>query len=300
MSTIGLRYERLLFWAAPITLAACAVFIANLGYNTQQERLDATCYDKAANAIKDHEQDFSNRWRQVEKDRKREGDRSVESTYYNRDISVMLIYAIHSECWQLINDQKIELIQNPSKLIELFTNNSETLKKKPIRMYGIEIPDTATVSVLGTSIKIAIGTFIQALQVALAPVLLLWLGSLYHTRLREALSLKKIDSILSVYPHVINVFPTGTYPALRKKNFWLYHAPTINATFHYLVRLSLLLVFIAPSVILYISSLTFQPIFTDWSINLFIGFWISIYSLGILLMELSFGKKHFQGIEIQQ
>lgn len=298
MSSIGLRYERLLFWAAPITLAACIVFIATLGYNTQQERLDAICYEKVADLLRSKEADLTAQWLDVEKAKKDKKPMSFEDITYERDVSLQIIYKTPGKCWQLIKEQEFDLVQKPKKLIEIFISKSETLRKKPIKMYGVEIPDIATVSIIGTSIKIETPTFIQALQIALAPILLLWLGSLYHTRLREAISLKDVESILAVYPHVINVFPNVSYAELRKRSFWKYHAPTISASFYYIIRTSLLMTFIAPSVILYLYSLTYQPIFNYWKLNVFFGFWISLYALGLLLVETAFGKKHFKSIDL--
>ncbi|WP_455805158.1 hypothetical protein [Pseudomonas fluorescens] len=298
MSSIGLRYERLLFWAAPITLAAFAVFIATLGYNRQQDRSDAACYESAARTILEKIDVFDSKWRDIKLSENQTALLSQELISYERDIALALIYKIPTECWSIIKTQRDDLSQSPKKIVESFSVKSEAFRKNPITLYGIEIPETANISILGTSIKIAMATFIQALQVSLAPVMLLWLGSLYHTRLREAISLGKTDNILSVYPHVINVFPTIEYRPLRKPNFWKFHAPTFMAIFHFLIRASLLLVFAGPSIALYMYSLIYQPILNSWALNIFIGFWVGVYGFGLIFVEVAFGKKHFPGITL--
>jgi hypothetical protein len=295
MSSPGVRYERLLFWAAPITLAACAVFIAALGYNTQEERVNAKCFESAADVIVLNKSDLVSEWIKVMAEQKKAPRYRSEDLEYGRKVSIKLIYGTDISCWSLIDAKDYNLRQEPSKLIQDFILLAQELRLKPVKMYGIEIPDTATVSIIGTKIQIAMATLIQALQVALAPIILLWLGSLYHTRLREIEIYKGNNNILVAHPHVINVFPFGYYPDLRKRNFIRSKAPVIWGALFCIIRLSLISIFVAPSVFLYLGSLFYQPIFTYWSINVFSGFWVVMFSVGILVMEAQASTLHFNG-----
>lgn len=295
MSSPGVRYERLLFWAAPITLAASAVFIAALGYNTQEERVSAKCYESAAGVITINKSSLDNDWIKVVGEQKKGSRSHSEEIDYVKNVSIKLIYGTAISCWSLIDAKDYNLRQEPSKLIQGFSSYAQELRIKPVKMYGIEIPDTATISVTGTKIQIAMATLIQVLQVALAPIMLLWLGSLYHTRLREIEVYKGKNDILIAHPHVINVFPFGYYPDLRKRNFIKSKAPLIWGAMFFLVRASLISIFVAPSVILYLGSLFYQPIFTYWPINIFSGFWVVMFAFGILVMEIQASTLHFNG-----
>ena len=295
MSSPGVRYERLLFWAAPITLVACAVFIAALAYNTQEERVNASCYESAAELVATNKKSLDDTWLKVVAERKKVPNYRGAELDFSKDVSLMLIYGAKFSCWLLIKESDYDLRQEPSKLIDNFILSAQTLRLKPVRMYGVEIPDAATVSVAGTKIQIAMSTLIQALQVALAPIMLLWLGSLYHTRLREVETYKGKHDLLSSHPHVINVFPLGHYPDLRKRSFIKSKAPLLWGILFCLIRLSLISIFVAPSVILYIGSLFYQPIFSYWWINLFSGFWVMVFVFGIALMEGQASTIHFDG-----
>lgn len=295
MSSPGIRYERLLFWAAPITIATCAVFISALGYNTQEDRVIANCYESTANTLKAEKKNLDDEWLKVIADKKKNPKYTTEDITFSGIVAHKLIYVGNIACWGIIKDKEINFRREPDKIIEELISTTQTLRKKPVQMYGIEIPDVVILGIAGTKVQIAMSTFIQSLQIALAPVMLLWLGSLYHTRIRELLTYKTEDSILKVHPHVINIFPVGHYPDLRKKNFFKSKAPILWATFSFLLRASLLVLFIAPSVALYVGSLFFQPIFNHWGFNILAGIWIVIYSLGIFLVETLSADKHFLG-----
>lgn len=295
MSTPGVRYERLLFLAAPITLATCAVFISALGYNTQEDRVTAKCYEFSANVLKDEKKALDDEWLNVIVDRKKNPKYTTEDIRYSTKVANKLIFAGNLDCWTILKNKEVNFRQEPERVIQELTSTAQTLRKKPVQMYGIEIPDVVILGIAGTKIQIAMATFIQSLQIALAPVMLLWLGSLYHTRIRELLTYKTETSILKVHPHVINIFPVGHYPDLRKKSFWKSKAPVLWAAFSFLLRASLLAIFIAPSVALYLGSLFFQPIFNQWSFNILAGIWIAIYTFGILIVETLSADKHFQG-----
>ncbi|WP_447733565.1 hypothetical protein [Pseudomonas shirazensis] len=288
-----MRYERLLFWAAPITLAACAVLIITLGHNTYEDRRVANCYDQAAVVIESDAQ-LVGAWSIAQLESKR--DRSkVPIIMYGGDVAKKLIYGLNSTCWNGLVEQRDSLEQSPISLVGEFKKNAEDLRKKPIKLYGVEIPDVATVGLAGTKIQIAMSSFVQAFQIALAPIMLLWLGSLYHTRQREITSIKMSESILSVHPHVINVFPVGYYPELRRKNWFRAKAPFAWSFIFALIRMSLVAIFILPSSALYVGSLFYQPMFGYWLLNCFAGAWVFLYALGALMIEVDVGVKHFPG-----
>ncbi|WP_122665925.1 hypothetical protein [Pseudomonas viridiflava] len=295
MSNPGIRYERLLFWAAPVTLASCAVFISTVGYNTYEDRVAANCFDAAANVIKEDLKYFSKQWSDVKIEQAKNTRRGLLAIDYSSAVAKKLIYGTESSCWRKIDTGKYDLERDPDLMIEDLRSLAADLRKQPVRMYGIEIPDVAVIGLAGTRIQIAMANFIQALQIALAPIMLLWLGSLYHTRFREITAFKSHDNILAVHPHVINVFPVGYYPDLRKKNWLRSKAPFFLSVYFFSIRSSLVLCFIAPSAGFYVASLFYQPIFGYWVPNFFAGIGVSIYALGVLIIEAFVGQKHFNG-----
>lgn len=298
LSTPGVRYERLLFWAAPITLAAFAVFIFTVGYNTYSDRVKANCYDAAAKIVNDDIEEFSKVWAEIKSSGRTDKEVAIKSgdevIYWSR-LRTELIIGLNFRCWQAISGEDRFFERDPNITVRELKRLADELRKQPVKMYGIEMPDVASIGLGGTKIQIAMSNFVQALQVALAPVMLLWLGSLYHTRYREILAFRTHADILSVHPHVINVFPVGYYPTLKKRNWLKSHAPVLWAVWSFLVRVSLLLCFIVPAVAFYIGSLFFQPVFGYWLLNLFAGFLVGIYAFGVLLIEAGAGTKHFEG-----
>ncbi|WP_110950412.1 hypothetical protein [Pseudomonas bohemica] len=295
MSNPGIRYERLLFWAAPITLAACAVFVSMAGYNTYEDKIAANCFDAAADVIKDSSRVLSDEWNDVKLDQIKNKGRGILKFDYRAAVAKKLIYGIENSCWKRIDTGGYNLERDPSILIEDFRSVAADHRKQPIKMYGVEIPDFAVISLAGTKIQIAMANFIQALQVALAPIMLLWLGSLYHTRFREITAFKSHENILAVHPHVINVFPVGYYPDLRKKSWFGSRAPYFWSIYCFLIRTFLVLCFIAPATGFYVGSLFYQPIFGYWTANFFAGLGVTVYAFGVLLSEAFVGLKHFKG-----
>jgi hypothetical protein len=298
MSNPGIRYERLLFWAAPITLSACAVFITTLGYNTYEDRVAANCFDAAAKVLDDNTKLLSDQWINVQremKDPNRKTGFNAARSNYKSLVTTKLVYGVDAACWNTIDAKSLVTQADPTIFSADLRVLAADLRRQPVRMYGIDIPDVATLGIAGTKIQISMANFIQALQVALAPAMLLWLGSLYHTRFREIVAFKKHHNILAVHPHVINVFPVGHYPDLKRRNWLLFQAPKLWAGYYFFIRISLLLCFIAPSVGFYVGSLLYQPIFGYWIPNFIFSFSVGTYSLGVLLMELTAGVKHFEG-----
>lgn len=269
------------------------MLIITLGHNTYEDRRVANCYDQAVVVI-EGDAKLTEAWSGAQSESKR--DRSkIPIITYGGEVAKKLIYGLNHTCWAELIEKRDSLEKSPISLVEELKKSAADLRKKPIKLYGVEIPDVATVGLAGTKIQIAMSSFVQALQIALAPIMLLWLGSLYHTRQREITSIKSSESILSVHPHVINVFPVGFYPELRRKNWFKSKAPFVWSFMFALIRMSLVAIFILPSSALYVGSLFYQPMFGYWLLNWFAGAWVFLYTLGALMIEIDVGVKHFPG-----
>lgn len=95
-------------------------------------------------------------------------------------------------------------------------------------------------------------TLIWLLQLAIAPIMVLWLGSLYQTRYRESLLIESAKTVSEIFPHVINAYPSihpiTQYPLSRKRFRILQYFPHINSFLYTWWRVFLVAVFVAPSV----------------------------------------------------
>lgn len=148
----------------------------------------------------------------------------------------------------LLEEVETRSKQGPAALIESLRGDSRKLQATPIRYYGVELPEKATIGIFGTSVSVELRLFSNLLQIVLAPLLLLWLGSLYNTRYRESLIIAKAKVITEAFPHLVNVYPAVRYPDLRRRS-------PIKARLHHLfaflyaaIRISLMLMFVGPAV----------------------------------------------------
>lgn len=71
----------------------------------------------------------------------------------------------------------------------------------------------------GTTIGLPVVVFTQWLQVSLAPLILLWLASLYNTRFRELACTAQARNHTDIFPHILNVYATGPIPTLNRKSY---------------------------------------------------------------------------------
>jgi MFS family permease len=127
-------------------------------------------------------------------------------------------------------------------------------------MYGVEMPEKATMSIFGTPLTMELLTLTRALQVALAPALLLWLGSLYNTRQRETLYVREMRDVRQLFPHIVNVYPVGEFAPMRRKSWATYYWNVfIIFGLYPILRMVLVALFVGPPVIFYLLSIYHMP-----------------------------------------
>ena len=253
-STLGRRYERLLLFTAPITVAAFIVLFVAVGADSQKDWVQARCYESAANVVATNLGVLEKVWDKTKFAR----NDPLWSIDYKSAISRTWIYGldVRSECYKTMERETERRYRaSPSEIIATLQQDSKSLLGTPLQLYGIELPDRATIDVFGTSIKIGLVTFAQALQLVLAPLLILWLGSLYNTRYRESILIGSATSLAQVFPHSINIYPAGQFPPIRKQNWLLSHQPHVTALVYCLVRIMLVTLFVGPPVTLFLLSL---------------------------------------------
>lgn len=249
---LGRRYERLLLASAPISLISMAVLFIAIASTSQAEHSYALCYENIANIFEDNKSRLESLW---ENSKHIPDDISLRNEYLHEVVQTMIDnpsclaeYAQH--------EQSNKHIGTPSEIISKFRQDAVELNKTPLNYFGIEIPEKTTLNVFGTNIKISLMTITRIAQILLAPIIILWLGSLYNTRFRESRLIGLSQNIFDNFPHIINIYPSLGERNLLKRNWFLYQAPKIFSFFFACLRVSLLMVFIAPPIISYEWGLT--------------------------------------------
>lgn len=256
---IGRRFERLLFFAAPLAVASLLVMFVALASDQQEERKRAKCLRSVVETINVHQADL---------EQAQQGRRVVIRGTATTDYWLALRFVLIP--WEVTNPKCVQhypafndkaKLATPKALMEKALTEAAALESKPLSLYGIELPEKATLSLLGTPIKMDLTTLVRVMQFALAPVLVLWLSSLYQTRHRETLLIARLSDVSALYPHLMNVYPVSlrgdaAWEPPRRKSwskflFLKYCLPAICA----LTRISLLSVFIGPPIGFYFSSI---------------------------------------------
>ena len=173
---------------------------------------------------------------------------------------------------------------SPSEIISNLRAEAKKLLSTPLQLYGIELSEKATIGVMGTTITVGVLSFAQMLQIVLAPLLVLWFGSLYHTRYRETLLISSSANVAEIFPHIINVYPAGHYPQLRKPNLWQNHFPKFLSFMYFATRTALVSIFVIPPVVLYLLSLYFLHS-DQYLLNFLLGAVVAVFSLAPILVE---------------
>lgn len=280
---LGKRYERLLFFTAPISLAALIVLIVAVASVSQKERVEGKCFQSAAKTFAEKIPELEEAWKKALPITKSE----YWGSSYKLKLDIAWIYADHSRsCYRLIDDLvEEEFRQPPRELIDALELRANELLAHPIRLYGVQLPKSTTVDLLGTEIQVELDSFTRILQIVLLPVLLLWLGSIYSTRYRETVAIGRASTLLEVFPHIINMYPAGRIEAPRRRNRLAPYTALILSIGFAVVRMGLLGIFVLPPVGAYLISLYLVSIEELGVLSFLAGGVISLFCLTTLLAE---------------
>lgn len=252
---IGLRYERLLFLAGPLTLLCAFIFFLAFASEKQEDRFKAKCFLSAESAIDGNLIKLRASWARMTDDVLK--GRGVQ-TGYQMDVFKVLHIELETVCSTLVESYLNYKSLRPEEIQSNLQNLADKIKPTVWSYYGVEVPDVISISFFGTPMKMTLSTLSMTIQLSIAPLLILWLGSLYHTRYRESMQNADAIEIGGVFPHVINVYFVGMIRTPRKKSWVEYYAPYVNKFLISLTRCILVLMFVGPSVILYVLSLYYQ------------------------------------------
>jgi hypothetical protein len=284
LSSLGRRYERLLFFAAPLALASIVTLFVVFASNTQVERSTARCYESAASLVEAKRSEADEAWDDYTKLK-----RTTEARFdYLFKMRRLLIDArLGQPCWNLALEEVERRAQDGvDAFVKSLRSESKRLLATPVRYSGVELPDKATLSLLGTKVSIDLQLFVSLLQVVLAPLLMLWLGSLYNTRYRETLLIGQAKSVTEIFPHLINVYPAVRYPEPRRRSHVKPYLARLFAFMYTLTRMSLLAMLVGPIVAAYIASVILADVGTYTPLLQILAGVVATFSLALLLCEL--------------
>jgi hypothetical protein len=251
---IGVRYERLLILAAPISFACILVAFIAVASEAVTDKKNADCYDSAALLVEKNMQDLETKWKQREKIGKVEF-----ANEYVSALAKYMIYGLGSRCEYKIGTQDTNKAIPPKEFAEKLKLEARKIRqesaKKPVRSYGIEMPEKVKIEFFGVGITINVLTLAQVLQLTLAPILILWLGSLFNTRYRETILIESAASISELYPHCINLYLNGKISELRKRSKLGYYLKIAIPYMPTVFRILLLSIFVVPPTVLYCAGL---------------------------------------------
>jgi hypothetical protein len=284
---LGRRYERLLFLSGPLTIVAVLVLLVAFSSTTQSERVLARCLEVAIKTLHENRGTLDDSWDAYGQERKK--SKYITNSYKYELKRVWISPGISSGCHKEVEpllEQSFDT--SPGKLIDSFESRISQLRSTPLQFRGIEMPQKADVAILGTNIKISLESLTALLQVSLAPVLMIWLGSLYNTRYRESLHVGKAGDIAAIFPHLINVYPAIDFPSLRKRSRLAYWLPPsrITRAMYVLTRLSLIAFVVLPAIGCYLASLILLPIEGIIWLSVLSGFIVALFGLSVVLVEL--------------
>jgi hypothetical protein len=283
---LGLRYERLLILSAPISLACILVAFIAVASEAATGKKNADCYDSAASIVEKNIKNLEIKWGQREKIGKVE----FANEYVNA-LSTYMIYGIGPRCDYKVGSQDTNKAIAPTDFAEKLKLEAKNIReesaKKPVRSYGIEMPEKANIAFFGTTITINALTLAQVMQLTLGPILLLWLGSLFNTRYRETILIETAISISDLYPHCINLYINARIPELRKRSILGYYVKLAFPYIPTIFRILLLAIFIVPPTILYCASLYFLGFDDYMALNITAGLLVFSFAFINLVSEMN-------------
>ena len=194
--------------AGPISLVCIIIFFISIASSNDKPRVEERCRNMAISVLGNVEPKLDKAWIESSKAK----PHSMASLNYKLALQNAWIYgALQTRCFDIINGI-LEKNANiaPNNLLSFLRSQAAKFKKTtddtPLQYWGVEIPGTAQINIFGTNISISANSLAVALQITMFPIILLWLSSLYNTRVREILVLDRLSEPQDIFPHITNLF----------------------------------------------------------------------------------------------
>ncbi|MBU9217939.1 hypothetical protein KTD55_28130 [Burkholderia gladioli] len=149
---------------------------------------------------------------------------------------------------------RLDTKKPPLDLVKSLRERQKELEKQPIVVWGIEAPITLPFQYGAAQYQVPNWVFANLLFIALLPLCIGWLGSIYFTRQREIFILRKVSDYKVAFPHILNILPIvpmsidSVADARFVRMKYKYHSRVFNRIFFSLLRSILILVFALPMV----------------------------------------------------
>lgn len=142
---------------------------------------------------------------------KREVPSQEPATYREAlDKIVFDLRLLHPELsMELAQDQYTDYTTPPKKLINVLREQNKALESSPTTVWGIQTPRLLQFQYAGTDYKFPFDFVSSALSIALAPMIVGWLGALTFTRQRELLIITSLEDYKLAFPHILNILPVN-------------------------------------------------------------------------------------------
>ena len=294
---LGKRIERLLMLAGPLAFFCLLFLFISYSNTAQVETLIAERLRFAADSISDNITELENKHKLIKLPTKSGQDSNktiyelvlkntvLQADRSRRSFSNVGGYSAYSDT--ILPRVTSKSDQSPRQLMMSLTNEADKIRRARFTSLGIELPEKSKISVFGTDINIETSTYLTLMQISLAPILILWLGSIYVTRYRESLLIKDAKSISDLFPHIINIYPIGKIYDLRKRSWLKYNSRYLMFLLYFLFRISFLSVFVAVPVVAYVIGSYLQFNIDNNIYPMLLGALVAGIFLSLILVELS-------------
>lgn len=109
---------------------------------------------------------------------------------------------------RLLKDKYMELFRTKEidEIIKSINDDLSSYDNRSLKIVGVDTPLQLPFSVGDVKSKVSLYTIHNIMMISMPIFLLIWFGSMGMTRTRELFFLRKTKSLMSTYPHILNLF----------------------------------------------------------------------------------------------
>jgi len=235
LGDLGKRIERLFYFGSLLFLFGCLnLYFVNVANYVERENPDDINYliSSVGKKLEELNEKFNNPPKKVDKNkniienertsqvRKQLGlpprEEKTEPTTTSKiqtyqDLLTNIINDIKYK--SKLSKESLAIVQDASKspqeIMLSLEARREQIAKRPVMIWGVESPLILPFQYGGARYQIPASFIAKSLSLALLPLILGWLGSLYLTRHRELLLIRRIRWHGHTFPHILNIFSVG-------------------------------------------------------------------------------------------
>lgn len=193
--------------------------------------------------------------------------------------------------------QDISASMSPDQVMDAIRHRRDQLSKTPASIWGIETPLIVPLEYGAARYSIPASVIANSLLIAIAPLIIWWLGSFHLTRRRELIFIREEDNYRSLFPHILNILPIvyigapwATAKERAGRNNQRLQRVGLQVTCS-LMRSFVIILVSWPMVAMYIYSavqiieLQANPSVFELALAFAIGAWMFVQALSALLQE---------------